>query len=599
MRKSHGLLLTVLLGFTLTAGAAMDPGQWRKYQTKHVTILSAASDKATRNWAIEFEQIYAALANLLPMIGEKQPPLTVFLFDDKAEFSRHTPLKNGRTADVAGYFIRVADRGYAALNVADNREETRRLIYHEAVHWFFSASHDVRPAWLDEGLAELFSTARIKQDEFSFGTNIPGHILFLQAGAAMNVKQMLQVTRDSADYNEGTRATRFYATAWVFLHYIVCGKDSGGFPTLVKLLGLLNEEMDPAVAFTQAFGRDYARFDQDLFQYATQGRYQVFTRKFDRNAIDRSLRPAPLAADEFNLELAYLLALTNRLEQARPILAGLVAGMPANPRVHEAQGFLAAQAGDHVEARTHFDRALELGSTSYYCYLAPALAELAYRESRGATIATLSPVGARSILDGLNRAILAEPRPEELYNMMSLLLINATPLTPLDGQLIEQGVRLYPRKPDIELGRAIYESRAGQPAEALARFDRIKNSKRGLSHATRESARILALNMRINDATARYRQLMDAQDYAGAIPVVDERIALSPSPHEITRLREHRAELGSMIELKQVEKLLQEENLAAAEPILARLSTEAGSPRFKAQVTKMLEAVRKRLAVQK
>jgi hypothetical protein len=54
-----------------------------------------------------------------------------------------------------------------------------------------------------------------------------------------------------------------------------------------------------------------------------------------------------------------------------------------------------------------------------------------------------------------------------------------------------------------------------------------------------------------------------------------------------------------MIELKQVEKLLQEGNLAAAELILVRLSTEAGSQRFKAQVTKMLEAVRKRLAVQK
>ncbi len=345
MRKGCWLILFGALSATVFASGAVDTGKWRKYRTQHVTILSAASERATRNWVVEFEQIYAALTNMFSKVGTDQPPLTVLLFDDKETFGQYTPMNEGKARDVAGYFVRVSDRGYVALNIADDRQETRRVIYHEAVHWFFSASPVLRPVWLEEGLAELFSTARIKDQEFRFGDYIEGNLQILQGGSGMTLAQMFAVTPESREYNESTRATSFYATAWVFLHYLVCGDKGGGFPALSKFLGLLDEEMTPVEAFTKAFGRNYETMDHEINEYVHHGKFTIFRRKFDPLILAGSLKPVPLSADELNLELGFLLAITQRFDQAKPLLERLVQKMPQDPRVHEALGFLAVQAG--------------------------------------------------------------------------------------------------------------------------------------------------------------------------------------------------------------------------------------------------------------
>jgi len=587
MQKGWWLIGVGVLSIALAARGAVDPGNWRKYQTQHVTILSAASDKATRNWAIEFEQIYSALNKLFPKVGSDQPPLTVLLFKDRATFSNYTPMKDGQARDLAGYFTRVSDRGYVALNIADSRQETRRVIYHEAVHWFFSAAPRLRPVWLEEGLAELFSTARFTDQEFIYGDYVEESVRVLQVGSGMSIKQMLAVDHESKEYNESTRATRFYATSWAFLHYLVCGKE-GGFPALGKFLVMLDEEMAPEEAFTRAFGRNYETMDRELDQYARHGKFTIFKAKFDRQALDRTLKAGSISADELNLELGYLLAIAQRLDQAKPLLEGLQPRLPDNPRVHEALGFLAVQAKDSESAQMHFGRALEMGSRSYYCHLGPAMAELAYRETRGGSLGSLSSGVARKILDGVEKAIGAEARKEEFYGLLTALIINAQPLTPLDGELIEQGARLYPTNVNIELGWANYARRLGRTAEALAIFDKIGATKRGIPPATRTNALNMARNIRIEDAQARYLKLMEAKDYAGAIPVVDERIALSPSAREINNLREHKAELENIRDILEAERLLKEKRFVEAEQLLTRLSSEAVGEDVRAQAASLI-----------
>lgn len=67
------------------------------------------------------------------------------------------------------------------------------------------------------------------------------------------------------------------------------------------------------------------------------------------------------------------------------------------------------------------------------------MAELAYREKRGASLGYLSSTVARKILDGVEKTIVAEPRREEFYGLLAVLIINAQPLTQADGELIKQG----------------------------------------------------------------------------------------------------------------------------------------------------------------
>ena len=51
----------------------------------------------------------------------------------------------------------------------------RRTIFHEGVHWFLSGTKTRNPVWLDEGLAEVFSTFRAEKDRAAWGQAIPEH----------------------------------------------------------------------------------------------------------------------------------------------------------------------------------------------------------------------------------------------------------------------------------------------------------------------------------------------------------------------------------------------------------------------------------------
>ncbi len=568
------LIVVGYLAVVAPAGQAAE-ARWIRYESRHVTVFSQASDRATRNWVVEFEQIYALLTGLFPRVGNGQPPLTALLFDRPEEFRRFTPMADGKPVEVAGYFMRVSDRGYIALNIADTRSETRALIYHEAVHWFLSASPQLRPAWLEEGMAELFSTARIKQDEFVYGDVVEWHLRVLQSNGALGVERMLLVTHDTPGFNETSRVTPFYATAWLFLHHVVCTPDGGGFTALTKYLGLLTREIPPEDAFRQAFGRDYATMDQELAQYVRKGKYRTFKGQFDRAALDRNLQSRAPTGPEVNLELGYVLALTKRFDQARPVLAELARSMPDNPRVHEALGMLAVQEPDREAAQQHFSRALELGSHNYFCQLGPAMAELAYRESRGGRLGMLSPTAARIVADGLTKTIELEPGREDFYRILALALLNAEPVRETDGKFVEEGIRRFPDNMDIRLGYALYLHKGERTTEALAIYDQIGNSVRRLTPGTRDTAIKNALNLRIESSFMRYQRKLEERDYDGAILALDERMALTPESHDLPRLREHRAGLEDRRDVIAVQKLRETGHADQTRPLLERLVRES------------------------
>ncbi len=141
---------------------------------------------------------------------------------------------------------------------------------------------------------------------------------------------------------------------------------------------------------------------------------------------------------------------------------------------------------------------------------------------------------------------------------------------------------------NIQFGLANYANKLSRTAEALTVFDSISVTKRGIPPGTRNAATVLAQNIRIEDALARYSQLMEAKDYSGAIFVVDERIALSPNEREIKKLREHRTELENIRDFLHAEKLLADEHKDEAERILVRLSKEAVGEQVRTQAASRL-----------
>lgn len=550
-------------------------GPWMRLHSPHVTVFSQAPEKATREWVVEFEQIYAVLSSLFPEVGNGQPPLTVMLFNDRAVFRHYMPIREGKVLDVAGFFIRVSDRSYAALDVTDTRADARATIYHEAVHWFFSAQPKLRPVWLDEGMAEFFSTVRLRQGEYTCGEPVGWHLTWLRSHPALAVEKLLLITRRTPGFNENARVAPFYATSWLFLHHVFCSPDGGGVAALTNYARLQNEELEPQEAFRQAFGYDYAGMDRQLAQYVRAGKLRTFRGKAAQSGIGRELHPETPSTTEVDLELGYLLALGNRFDQARPLLGQLTQRAPRDARVYEALGIMAMHELDRDAARRHFGRALELGSRNYFCHLGPALTELAYREKGGGGLGHLEPEPARFIADGFLKTLQQEPDREEFYSSLSAALLDVRVLTAEDGRMVEQGVQRFPKNLDIRFGYATYLHRSGFLTQAIPLYEQIAETKRQIDPVTREAAWRNALNLRVDVATAAYDRAIKAEDFPAALAALDDRISLTSDVNELRQLRDQRAEIVDLRDAAVVEELRRAGRVDDAIPLLKHLARDA------------------------
>src|SRR5688572_7082589 len=78
-----------LAGACLAASAALANAgeEWRTLESPHYTVISQLDDRATRAWAVEFDEFIASLTAALGLRAAALPPLTVVLFDDASHAS--------------------------------------------------------------------------------------------------------------------------------------------------------------------------------------------------------------------------------------------------------------------------------------------------------------------------------------------------------------------------------------------------------------------------------------------------------------------------------------------------------------------------------
>ncbi len=144
------------------------PRRWHPTLTLdalHHTIYSTASEQQTKDTARALDLLYAAYSNRLGSVREFQrthPKLKIKLFKDRAELRRINPNLGWAEAFYQEPFCR-------AYFSAEESNPYHWLL-HESVHQLNHEVANLKLAkWLEEGLAEYFSTSRITASELSVG----------------------------------------------------------------------------------------------------------------------------------------------------------------------------------------------------------------------------------------------------------------------------------------------------------------------------------------------------------------------------------------------------------------------------------------------
>jgi hypothetical protein len=159
--------LVILVGIVLWKYA---PRPWKPtltIETPHYIIASTASRAQTEEVAQDMELLYSAYSNrfgVLPTFRHEHPKLKVLLYKDRKEFRWVNPDLGWAEA----YYRAPYCRAYFSADEANHCH----WMLHEATHQLNREVAQLNLAkWLDEGLAEYFSTSRIQN-----GQLVPGRI---------------------------------------------------------------------------------------------------------------------------------------------------------------------------------------------------------------------------------------------------------------------------------------------------------------------------------------------------------------------------------------------------------------------------------------
>jgi hypothetical protein len=215
---------------------------WVRVRTPRFDILSSAGDEKTREIARNLELLAAALRRDHPA----SQPATIFVFAKRRESQPYFALLLGDTKSiVTGVYVRHDGGGTMFIDGA--RPGVEQTALHELIHDLLRQNTLVPPLWIEEGLAEYFSNARVKNDAVFAGGRIAAHVSLLRQKEPASVEQMFAVRTETAE----ATAPLFYAESWAAVDWLM-QLDAAQFEAFMRDVA---QGVPPADALATHYGK--------------------------------------------------------------------------------------------------------------------------------------------------------------------------------------------------------------------------------------------------------------------------------------------------------------------------------------------------------
>lgn len=419
---------------------------WTKVQTKHFTLIGDVDEIKLKELGISLEQFRGSVEHLSSGINLNASVETiVIVFKDRIAFKPFN-IRNG-----AGYFQTGRNANYITLtNETAGEQNPQRVIYHEYVHSLIrnTFGRDV-PLWFSEGLAEYYSTLRIKDEQnIILGGVVRSHVRQIRKqGLQISLKTLFSIGDDSPYYNEDDKKNIFYAESWLLMHYLIQKK---GMPAIKKFIQALKDEAETEKAFAQSFQMNFAAAETELLQYLAKK--ETFKPDFVKleNKLDFAIADIKCEAiedAEVFVYLSDLLALLNR-PGSEEYLKRAAELDPKLPTAQAALGIQKARAGNYAEAKVYLQRAVEAGTKNYQTYF--YYAESINAEKAKAGFANGFTTDELNIMRAaLKRAIELEPKFTDSYRLLAYINLIANEQLDESVDFLKRGLSYEPDNQDL------------------------------------------------------------------------------------------------------------------------------------------------------
>lgn len=363
----HFLIRTAVIACIIAYPLSCTAGEdiWIEVQSPNLTVISNASVKQARRVARTLERFRIVLRTAMPDLRtDPGSPLIIIATRDKKSLNALFPedrLKKD-SAQLAGLFLASPDRNFVLLRADASSDQGYHVIYHEYVHMVMRLNFPSLPLWLNEGLAELFGYATIRDGFSGLGKVKPEYLEILKH-SSIPLADLMAVTPDSPYYLQQDKSQIFYTQSWILAHYMLLG-DPQASKQLNELLRLIQNDVSEKEAVKKVFG-NLKTLENRLERYIRSDRFNYLPVETRLNVRENRYAARTLTRAESLAALGEVLVHTKRLDRAREMLEEALRLDPRSAHANEGMGFLYMRLEDPERAKEYFSAAAELDSNRY------------------------------------------------------------------------------------------------------------------------------------------------------------------------------------------------------------------------------------------
>jgi hypothetical protein len=362
MRLARVVLLAVCAWLVSPLGAATE---WVFASSEHFEVYTTGGAPRARDALRSFERVHALFTEFLHLPTEWSGRTRLIVFSNDKEFAPFRP-----NAVAAAFYQPGPDRDQIVMRSL--HADAFPLVVHEYAHFVLRHTGRRYPLWLNEGLAEFFSTLAPEGSRMNVGLVPVGRARALMSGTPLiPLERLLATGHESPEYNAESAAGLFYSESWALTHMLLV--DERYRPQSEEFLATVTDETPVADVFSRPFGKSVAVVAADLLAYIRTGHYGFVATDFRSTPVADPAPARPVTVFEAGLVTANLLAaMPGREDEARAAFTALSTGHPDDLALSESRGQFESRNGHPAAARPFLARAVALGSRSPAVYRAYA-----------------------------------------------------------------------------------------------------------------------------------------------------------------------------------------------------------------------------------
>ena len=335
----------------VASSASTSPSTWIRVASPPIELFTDGGEKTARAVLDRFAALHRVFDQ--SNIASPPAPLRVFVFSSEEEYRKYRMDSNA-----AAFYQSDDGRDLMVLHQGTAFE---RIASHEYLHLVIRHASAPLPRWLEEGVAEFYSTLSINGTKMHIGDAIQAHLSLLAVKPWFSAEDLALVNRADDPV--------FYAEAWALVHMLnLAPAWRTGMPRFVQLL---NQGQEQEKAFTAAFGRTMEDALKALRPYLRNPKGLTFPAP--PMDVVTTYQVTPLAPVDATVALADLALATRHTDRARTLFLLAAKENPDSPQASAGLAELALAENRKDDAQRELEQAIARGSRDAAAYFQLAI----------------------------------------------------------------------------------------------------------------------------------------------------------------------------------------------------------------------------------